>query len=68
MKTSQIEDALWDFDPFQPPPPRIGWIKRGQDNIDTNISRRRHERTGGGNRNKISVENEWSFKNIPLIS
>ena len=29
---------------------------------------RHHERTGGGNRNKISVENEWSFKNIPLIA
>ena len=28
-----IEDGIWDFDPFQPPPPRIwvgdgiGWIK-----------------------------------------
>ena len=24
------------------------WIERGQDNVDTNISRRRHERTAGG--------------------
>ena len=51
-----IEDALWDFDPFQSPPPRIwvgdgrDWIKRGQDNVDTSISRRRHERTGGPHR------------------
>ena len=62
----EIEDALWDFDPFQPPPPRIwvgdgiSWIKRRQDNVDAKISRRRHERTGGGNsyksRRRVLIE------------